>query len=266
MTAVEGGAAQVADWPTVRIGYLYPEWMNLYGDRGNAMALERRAAWRGIPVATRTISVGDTVDLAAHDILLVGGGSDDAQNAISADLLEKRAPALFQAVEEDVVVLAVCGGYQLLGHYYKTAAGEKIPGIGLLNVWTEAGPTRLVGDVVAEGAWDGAGQAKLVGYENHSGRTYLGSGVRPLARVICGRGNNGRDGGEGAVYRNLFGTYLHGPLLPKNPAFADHLLGLALARNGVRQPLPLLDDALETLAHDRAAARALARNRRRGRG
>ncbi|HEX6972329.1 MAG TPA: glutamine amidotransferase [Limnochordia bacterium] len=251
----------MADWPTLRIGFLYPEWMSLYGDRGNVMVLAQRARWRGIPVEVRMIGADDAADLAAMDLLLLGGGSDDAQAAISADLKTRRADALHQAAAAGVVILAVCGGYQLLGHYYRTNAGEALPGVGLLDIWTEAGSPRLVGDVVIETQPPALPPMELVGYENHAGRTYLGPRARPLGRVRFGCGNNGRDGGEGAVQGSVFGTYLHGPLLPKNPAFADHLLQLALRRHGISASLPPLDDTLEELAHASAVARAAQRRR-----
>lgn len=239
----------------LRIGYLYPKVMNLYGDLGNIRCLEERCQRRGIPVTVAEVGLGDPLDPDAFDLLFIGGGQDREQTKVADDLAGAKGEALRAAVEQDVVVLAVCGGYQLLGRFYRAADGSELPGIGILDAWTvHPGPKarRCIGNLAV--LWE---QGTLVGFENHGGRTYLGPGVRPLGHVIHGYGNNGEDGTEGAVYRNTFGTYLHGPFLPKNPRFADHLIALALARRGEATALAPLDDALEERAH--RAALALAR-------
>ncbi|MGO0121920.1 type 1 glutamine amidotransferase [Desulfothermobacter acidiphilus] len=226
----------------LRICHLYPDLLNLYGDRGNILVLLQRCRWRGIPVSLREVRYGEPVDLAEVDLLFLGGGSDQAQR-IAAEDLSSRAADLRDAVEKGLVVLAICGGYQLLGHYYRLPGGGELPGLGLIDFCTEAGPERLIGDIAVEVILGGRKQI-LCGFENHSGRTYLGQ-VKPLGRVLRGFGNNGRDGTEGVRYRNVFGTYLHGPLLPKNPALADHLINLALQRRGLRVVLPPLRDFWE---------------------
>lgn len=247
------------------ICHLYPDLLDLYGDRGNILTLTARCRWRGIDGLVRHSSLGDHLDFQAIDILFIGGGSDREQSLLVNDL-KRRERELREAIAEGLVVLTICGGYQLLGQYYQTGGGEKIPGLGVLNLWTVAGNDRLIGNVVAglnPGAWgypnNGTnGLTTLVGFENHSGRTYLGAGLTPLGLVQHGYGNNGEDQGEGVRYRNVFGTYLHGPLLPKNPHFADLLLQLALERRGMTEILAPLDDRLEVLAHQAVVQRVLA--------
>lgn len=236
--------------------YLYPDLMNTYGDRGNVITLTRRAFWRGIELQVVPVSVGETPDLRLFDIIFFGGGQDKEQKIVSEDLVTTKRDSLVSAVEDGVVVLAVCGGYQLLGEYYRPRGREELLGAGVLAIRTEAGEDRFIGNVVVEPNIPIGGRATIVGFENHSGRTYLGSGVHPLGRVIVGRGNNGQDGFEGCVYKNVFGTYLHGPLLPKNPHLADYLIWKALIRRyGDIEPDPL-DDTLEWRAHEAAIARA----------
>lgn len=240
---------------SLRLAHLYPKQMNLYGDRGNILCLRRRCAARGIELAVDELEVGEPLDPTGCDLVFIGGAQDREQRRVAADLLAAKGEALRQAVDAGVVVLAVCGGYQLLGRYYRPAAGEDLPGLGIFDAWTvHPGPAakRFIGNVVVR--WQGA---TLVGFENHGGRTFLGAAARPLARVIAGYGNNGRDGTEGAVQANAFGTYLHGSLLPKNPRFADHLIVLALARKYGQGELPLLDDALEEQAHAEAVRLAV---------
>ncbi len=232
------------------IAHLYPEQMNIYGDRGNILTLRQRALWRSIDLTVDAVRPGMVVDWPAYDLAFFGGGQDSGQALIAADFVQHQATGLRVAVEQDMVMLAICGGYQLLGHYFLTHTGEKLPGVGILDVHTVGGDRRLIGNIVVE--WTEARPAKtpLVGFENHSGRTYLGSGVQPLGRVVRGFGNNGEDGTEGAIYRNVHGCYMHGSLLPKNPHFADHLLGLALRRKyGAAAVLEPLDDHLELTAH-----------------
>ncbi|MDR1322112.1 MAG: glutamine amidotransferase [Gracilibacteraceae bacterium] len=246
---------------TIRIAHLYPDLLNLYGDRGNVMTLMARCRWRGIDCVLERVSIGAAWDPADTDIVFFGGGSDREQGILTRDL-SGRAPALRSALADGLVLLAVCGGLQMLGSHYRTPAGEEYPGLSLLDLYTEAGDKRLIGDVRADltpetaaaaaRACPGAeGLTTLVGFENHGGRTWLGPGLPPLARTRpgAGGGNNGRDGGEGVRWRNVFGTYLHGPLLPKNPHIADLLLSLALARQGQPAELPPLDDAEEIMAH-----------------
>lgn len=237
----------------LNICHLYPDLLDLYGDRGNILALSARCCWRGIETVVQRASLGDKLDFDNMDILFIGGGSDREQNLLVQDLMQRKID-LQAAIEDGLVVLTICGGYQLLGQYYQTAEGKNIPGLGILDLWTIAGSKRMIGNVVVE--LDCLLQARqvtslgtLVGFENHSGKTYLGSGLEPLGKVLIGYGNNGQDKTEGVRYKNIFGTYLHGPLLPKNPDFADLLLQLAFKRRGYREQLELLDDRIERLAH-----------------
>jgi CobQ-like glutamine amidotransferase family enzyme len=235
----------------LRLAHLYPKLMNLYGDRGNILSLRRRCQQRGITLVVDELELGEALDPAAYDLIFIGGAQDREQRRVAADLLETKAEALHQAVQQGVVLLAVCGGYQLLGRYYRPAAGEELAGVGVFDAWTvHPGPAakRFIGNVAVR--WQGG---TLVGFENHGGRTYLGPSARPLATVIAGFGNNGRDGSEGVVQgESAFGTYLHGSLLPKNPRFADHLIAQALRRRYGEVDLSPLDDALEERAHAEA--------------
>jgi lipid II isoglutaminyl synthase (glutamine-hydrolysing) len=240
----------------LRLLALYPEQMNIYADRGNMLFCERRCEWRGIGFELSASGPGESFDPGAHDLIYIGGGQDRDQAMVARDMVETKRDALASAVEDGAVVLAVCGGYQLLGHSYQLG-DEKLPGLGLANLETirEEGP-RLIGNVVIE-ADLGDGPRTIAGFENHGGRTYL-HGDEPLGRVIVGHGNNGRDGHEGVRRLNMFGTYLHGPLLPKNAWLADHLIGLALARRTGRFPdLEPLDDAFEQAAHRSAYEAAM---------
>ena len=242
---------------TVRVCYLYPRLLSVAGDRGNLVALLQRCAWRGIRYSVTEADVDEVPDLAQADLILLHGGQDREMTAAAADLARKAGP-LREAVESDAVLLAVCAGYQLLGRYYAPPAGPVIEGIGVLDVVTEGGPTRFIGHVAADCDFGDGQRGRLTGFENHSGRTYLGTGVAPLGRVLAGGGNNGEDGTEGARYREVYATYLHGPVLPKNSWLADHLLARAIARRhpdfGPLAPLP---DQTEAQAH--AAALRLAR-------
>jgi CobQ-like glutamine amidotransferase family enzyme len=240
----------------LRVLALYPEQMNIYADRGNIVFLQRRCEWRGIGFSLAGAGPGDPVDPAAHDLLYIGGGQDRDQRMVAADLVASKRADLEAAVESGAVLLAVCGGYQLLGHSYQLGE-EKLPGLGLVDLETvrEDGP-RLIGNVAIEVDM-GPGPRLLAGFENHGGRTHLGPGVQPLGRVVSGHGNNGGDGLEGVRRHNLLGTYLHGPLLPKNAWLADHLIALALERRyGTRPELEPLDDAFEAAAHQSARAAA----------
>ena len=212
---------------TLTLGHLYPEQLNLYGDRGNIITLRRRCHLRGIELRVVGLGVGDALAPDEYDMLFIGGGQDKEQAPVSQDLFEMKGIGLWAAIEDNMPVLAVCGGYQLLAHYYRPAEGPDMRGLGVFDAWTihkGANVPRCIGDVAI--SWNGM---TLVGFENHGGRTYLGS-AQPLGKVLKGNGNNAEDGTEGAIYRNTFGTYLHGSLLPKNPHFADHLLTLALQR------------------------------------
>ena len=236
----------------LRLLSLYPEQMNIYADRGNIVFLQRRCEWRGIGFSYAAAGPGEPVDPAAHDLFYMGGGQDRDQRMVAVDMVESKRADLAAAVESGAVLLAVCGGYQLLGHSYQLDA-ETLPGLGLADLETvrEPGP-RLIGNVAIEVDL-GPGARLLAGFENHGGRTYLGPGVQPLGRVVKGLGNNGKDGFEGVRRHNLIGTYLHGPLLPKNAWLADHLIALALERRyGARPELEPLDDALEAAAHENA--------------
>jgi lipid II isoglutaminyl synthase (glutamine-hydrolysing) len=254
------------------IGYLYPSVMSQYGDRGNVLTIVNRCRWRGIEVELTDLEIGDPVRPDRVDLLLVGGGADVHQRLVCEDLVRVKGGGIRRAVEEGVAAFAVCAGYQLWGHYYRTAAGEELAGLGVFDAHTihraaqtstrldtiaRAGRVRAVGNLVVQ--W---GDHMLVGFENHGGRTYLHSGAQPLGKTLAGGGNNSEDGWEGCVQNNAIGTYLHGPALPKNPPLADHLIQAALRRRHGNVQLEPLDDAQEIMAHRRATARALARPRR----
>jgi CobQ-like glutamine amidotransferase family enzyme len=224
--------------PTLTLVHLYPREMNIYGDTGNVIVLRRRLEWRRLPVRVVAMSVGDPVPDDA-DILLGGGGQDAAQGEIGADFAA-RGPALRSMADDGVVMFTICGTYQMLGHEFVTQEGTRIAGVGVLDIVTRGQAERLIGNNFV----DTASAGRLVGYENHSGLTELGAGVRPLGTTQVGRGNNGRDRTEGAVRDNVIGTYLHGPVLAKSPVFADELLRRAYARQGADVELEPLDDSL----------------------
>src|SRR2546425_233557 len=234
--------------PMLRIAHLYADEMNIYGDRGNILTLQKRAEWRGIPVEVRAIGRGPAPDLSDIDLIFWGGGQDRDQELVFTDAARHKAQAIRAAIDGGAVVLAVCGGYQLLGEYYVTANGKQLPGLGLVDLHTVPGSRRNIGNIVIETSTLGLDPPTLVGFENHSGKTYLGTGLQPLGRVLRGAGNNGEDGAEGVAVGNIFGTYLHGSLLPKNPHFADLLLARALQRRGLMRLQPL-DDSVELSAH-----------------
>jgi len=245
----------------VTIGWLYPGLMNIYGDRGNIICLQRRCEWRGLEVEVLSIGMGDRVTPDTADILFVGGGQDREQRLVAPDFRQVKGPGTRGAAEAGVAILAVCGGYQLLGHEYRDADGTVLEGLGVLDLRTEParpGEKRIIGNVVAEPTFPGSeGRPRLVGFENHGGRTILGDGCRPLARVVRGGGNNGRDGFEGCVSGNVFGTYLHGSVLPKNAWLADLLIERGVRRRDPGFTLEPLDDALEVSARTAAEHRAL---------
>jgi lipid II isoglutaminyl synthase (glutamine-hydrolysing) len=229
--------------------HLYPREMNIYGDTGNVLVLRRRLEWRGLPVDIVPVSVGDPLPNDA-DILLGGGGQDAAQGEIGADFAS-RGSQLRAMADDGVVMLAICGTYQMLGHEFVTLEGKRIEGVGVLDVTTHGQAVRLIGNNHV----DTPDAGRLVGYENHSGLTTLGTGVRPLGTTAHGRGNNGKDGTEGAVRGNVIGTYLHGPVLAKSPRFADDLLRRAYLRRGETVDLEPIDDSLPELAARVAVAR-----------
>jgi CobQ-like glutamine amidotransferase family enzyme len=234
----------------VLIAHLYPDTMNIYGDTGNVIALTQRLRWRGIDPRVVRIGVGDAFDVSAADLVVAGGGEDRAQLEV-ADDLQRRAPAIREAVAADTVFLTICGAYQLFGHRFVTHTGESIAGIGVFDAETRGGAVRMIGNMVLDSPW-----GRLVGFENHSGRTFLGPDQAALGRVVKGHGNNERAEDEGAVTGNAFGTYLHGSLLPKNPRLADELLLRALRRrHGPDVVLEPLDDTVELQAAESAASR-----------
>lgn len=233
----------------LKLAYLYPSEMNIYGDRGNVMTLAKRLAWRGYELQVVDIEPGTKCDLRKVDFVFGGGGQDRGQDVIAKDLAG-RAKQLRQASANGVVMLAICGTYQLFGHEFTTLDGHTIPGVGIFDMNTQGSKTRMIGNIVATSSY-----GQLVGFENHSGQTRLASGQQPLATVKKGYGNNSQTRDEGAVSNNTFGTYMHGPVLPKNPAFADELIQLALKRRGAVDRLKPLDDSLELQAAKVAATR-----------
>jgi CobQ-like glutamine amidotransferase family enzyme len=242
----------------IRVGHLYPEYLNIYADRGNIAVLAERARSRGHELEVRAIGMHDAVPVGQIDLVYIGGGQDREQELVAHDLVTK-TDALHAVVAGGAAVLAVCGGYQLLGRSYRDVAGNELPGIGLLPLHTVAGARRMIGDVLLDCAWAGE---TLAGFENHAGRTILDAGAEPLGRVLAGFGNDGASGDEGCRAGRVYGTYLHGPLLPRNPWFADRLLGEALVHAGGADELPPLPDELELEAHAVSAERARARGGR----
>jgi CobQ-like glutamine amidotransferase family enzyme len=241
----------------LRLLALYPEQMNIYADRGNILFLRQRCEWRGISFSCAAAGPGERLDPGAHDLIYIGGGQDRDQRVVAVDLVDSKRQDLTSAVDDGAVLLAVCGGYQLLGHSYQLGE-ERIAGLGLADLETVREPgERLIGNVAIE-ADLGTGPQLIAGFENHGGRTYLGNDAKPLGKVVKGFGNNGRDGLEGVRRDNLIGTYLHGPLLPKNAWLADRLIQLALGRREGSEPeLAPLDDSFEAEAHESARKAAL---------
>jgi lipid II isoglutaminyl synthase (glutamine-hydrolysing) len=236
----------------LRLLALYPEQMNIYADRGNILFLQRRCEWRGIPFEYVAAGPGEGFDPAKHDLIYIGGGQDRDQVLVAEDMLRTKRDAIASAAEDGAALLAVCGGYQLLGHRYQLG-DRSITGLAIADLETvrEPGP-RLIGNVSIEVDL-GQGPRVLAGFENHGGRTHLGPDAQPLGRVLHGHGNNGRDGYEGVRRNHMIGTYLHGPLLPKNAWLADYLIALALERRyGTRPDLEPLPDELEAAAHESA--------------
>ena len=233
---------------TLELAYLYPKLLNIYGDRGNVLTLQHRCQLCGVNLEVKTVDIGERVDYEKFDIYFIGGGQDQQQILVSEDLQKKKNDLISQ-IESNAVFLAVCGGYQLLGKFYRAQNGVELKGIEALDLYTIAGNKRMIGNVLCK---ELESKKTLVGFENHSGKTYLDSSLKPLAKVIRGGGNNGEDGFEGIRYKNVFGTYLHGSLLPKNPHLADKIIQLALERKGLKMPEVKIDNSLEEIAHKKA--------------
>jgi lipid II isoglutaminyl synthase (glutamine-hydrolysing) len=242
----------------IRVGHLYPDYLNIYADRGNIAVFSARARARGHELDVRAIGMRDPVPTGEIDLFYIGGGQDREQELVAHDLAAKSEP-LREAVESGAAFLAVCGGYQLIGRFYRDVGGVELPGIGLLPLHTVAGKRRMIGDVLLDCDWAGE---TLAGFENHAGRTILDAGAVPLGRVVSGFGNDGLSGFEGCRYKRAYGTYLHGPLLPRNPWFADRVLEEALAHAGIEERFEPLPDELERQAHAVSAARARSRGGR----
>jgi lipid II isoglutaminyl synthase (glutamine-hydrolysing) len=241
------------------VGHLFPDYLNIYADRGNIAVLTRRAAWHGFQLDVEALGAGTEIRPGEHDLFYVGGGQDREQ-ALIAPALAALGPALRSAFEGGAAFLAVCGGYQLLGRFYRDVSGEELPGVGLLPLHTVAGSRRMIGDVLLECELEPGRPQTLAGFENHAGRTILDEGAEPLGRVVAGFGNDGQSGYEGCRVGRAIGTYLHGPLLPRNPWLADWLLAQAIAhRTGAEPELEPLPNDLEQEAHAVSAGRARAR-------
>lgn len=230
----------------ISIAHLYPKLLNLYGDLGNIITLKQRCEWRGIEVSIEDINVGDKI--TDHDLYFIGGGQDKQQEDVASELYSQKAELLAQR-DDGAVFLGICGGYQLFGHYYQPFDKDKLNGISLIDAYTVAGKKRFIGNVTVKTEF--LNPSTLVGFENHSGLTYLQGDTKPLGIASVGNGNNGNDGFEGAKFKNVFGTYLHGSLLPKNPHFADYLIELALEKHyGEKIKLSKLDDKIEFDTHN----------------
>lgn len=233
----------------LKIAHLYPEVLNLYGDRGNILCLKKRLEWRGIGCEVAEIKLGDNQSLADYDIFFIGGGQDFEQEVLLNDLKSGKGDNIRSAVNDGKVFLCICGGYQMMGHYYQTKEGEKLSFLGVVDYHTIGGDVRMIGNYAFH-LPEESGGSDVVGFENHSGRTYLGEGVSPLGTVLAGYGNNGEDKTEGVRFRNLFGSYSHGPILPKNPEFADHLIKTALKERYGSDEMESLPDIYENEAHN----------------
>lgn len=231
----------------IRICHLYPDVLNLYGDRGNIACMRRRLEWRSIGCTVTELPLGTADDLTGYDLFFIGGGQDFEQTVLLSDLNAGRGGNIRAAAEDGKTFLCVCGGYQLLGRGYRTAEGEWCDYTGILDFTTEGSPDRMIGNYAFRLGPESGGSV-VIGFENHGGRTRLGPGVTPLGAVLKGYGNNGQDGTEGVRYKNVYGTYSHGPVLPKNPAFCDHILSGALVAKYGRAELMPLDDSAEEAA------------------
>lgn len=233
----------------LNICHLYPDVLNLYGDRGNVLCMKKRLEWRGIGATVTELPIGVPLCWQDYDIFFIGGGQDFEQGVLLDDLSGGKSQGIIDAVEDGRVFLAICGGYQMLGKYYKTWDGRQCDFIGAVNVWTIGEKERMIGNFMYQMEQEDGG-ALVVGFENHSGKTYLGKGVRPMGKLMAGKGNNGEDGTEGARYKNVFCTYSHGPVLPKNPALCDELLRRALIKKYGSAKLPPLSDTFERNANE----------------
>ena len=238
----------------LKICHMYPDVLNLYGDRGNVRCLQQRLRWRGIDSVVERLPIGAQARLGDFDLVFIGGGQDFEQQVLLEDLHRGKDREIRAAIEDGIPFLTICGGYQMLGHYYETYDGQRCDFIGALDLYTVGSKQRMIGNYKFQCGTESGGSL-VVGFENHSGKTRLGSGVQPLGQVLAGFGNNGEDGTEGARYRNVFGTYSHGPLLPKNPALCDFILLTALQRKYGTAELAPLDDTAELAAHDEMAER-----------
>ena len=238
----------------LKICHMYPDVLNLYGDGGNVICMQQRLQWRGIAASVTRLPIGANLPLSGFDLVFIGGGQDFEQQVLLEDLHRGKDREIKAAIEDGLPFLTICGGYQMLGSYYETYDGQRCDFIGALDLYTVGAVQRMIGNYQFQ-CEESAGGSIVVGFENHSGKTWLGSGVEPLGKVLSGFGNNGKDGTEGAHYKNVFGTYSHGPLLPKNPAFCDHLLQTALERKYGKAELMPLDDRAELLAHDEMCRR-----------
>ena len=240
----------------LKICHLYPEVLNLYGDRGNILCMTKRLQWRGIRTEVTRVGIGDGTALADFDLFFIGGGQDFEQEVLLEDLKAGKGEEICAAVKDGKTFLTICGGYQMMGHYYETFDGTKCEFLGAVDLYTVGSKTRMIDNYAYE--VDNAGEKiMVVGFENHSGKTYLGAGVSPLGKVLAGNGNNGEDGTEGVRYKNVFGTYSHGPLLPKNPKLCDLILQTALVRKYGSCTLEPLPDDFENLAHDSVLEKVL---------
>ncbi len=233
----------------INICHLYPEVLNLYGDRGNILCMQKRLEWRGIDCEVTPLKIGEKADLTKFDLFFIGGGQDFEQEVLLGDLNSGKGTEIKAAIEDGKSFLCICGGYQMLGHYYQTADGVKCQFLGAVDFYTVGAPVRMIDNYAFELGKESGGGI-VVGFENHSGKTYLGDGVNPLGKIIKGYGNNGEDGTEGVRYKNVFGSYSHGPILPKNAFLCDTILKSALERKYGTADLAPLPDAYETLAHD----------------
>lgn len=245
----------------LRICHLYPEVLNLYGDRGNIRCMQQRLAWRGIGSTVTRIGIGNQDDLSQYDLFFIGGGQDFEQEVLLEDLKKGKDRNIRAAVEDGKTFLTICGGYQMMGNYYETHDGIRNEFLGAIDFYTVGGDVRMIDNyafTLDPAANPGMENCTVVGFENHSGKTWLGKGVQPLGHVVRGGGNNGEDGTEGVRWRNVFGSYSHGPILPKNPEFADYLLQTALERRYGQADLQPLDDRFEKEAHDSVLAKVMA--------
>jgi CobQ-like glutamine amidotransferase family enzyme len=233
----------------LKIAHMFPEVLNLYGDRGNILCLKKRLEWRGIDADITEIKLGDTNNLSDFDLFFIGGGQDFEQEVLLNDLKSGKGDNIKAAIEDGKTFLCICGGYQMMGHYYQTKEGEKMEFLGAVDFHTIGGDVRMIGNYAFH-LPEESGGSDVVGFENHSGRTYLGEGTKPLGTILSGYGNNGEDKTEGIRYKNVFGSYSHGPILPKNPELADHLIKTALESKYGNIDLEPLTDNFEKKAHD----------------